>query len=253
MEKKKMTREEREALRGAVAKAVEGATPENAGEVARSLAPLLLPDPTVPPGKNGLRAAREPLVETAETLQKSVKKAEVLGPLVEALGAAGLPEARVVAALCLAPLLPTDDEEKEERSWEAVRAFVAASEAAPVREAVADALARAMEQGAADSWSRAFQAWSAGPDPRLRALGPASFATLFGRGKAPEKLFEGLQLARGLAGDPDADVRRAVIALLVAAGRRQGPAVARFLSRLETDEREGARKLAADAAKRLAC
>jgi len=250
-EKKKMTREERDGLREAVRAIVREAGPEGAEEAARGLVPLLVPDPAAPPARSGLRTTREPLQEAAEALQRAAENPEKLRAFVEALAATDLPETRVVAALCLAPLLPTDDEEKEGRAWETVRAFVAASPLLAVREAAADSLARAMEQGAVDSWSRAFDAWSSDPDPRLRAIGPAAFASLFGRGKAPEKLFEGLRLARRLADDADAEVRRQVGALLAAAGRKQGPAVARFLSRLQEDEREGARKLAAEMSKRL--
>jgi hypothetical protein len=252
MEKKKLAREEREALRGAVEGIVKGLAPEGAADAAARLAPLLLPDPAAPAARSGLRAPREVLQEAWEAIDRLSPEPEGRRALLDALWAAGSPECRVVGAHLLPPLLRTDDEEKEAGSWETVRALALASAIPAVQEALAEAVARAMEGGAVDSWCRAFQAWSSDPDPRVRGLGPAAFAHLFGRGGAPEKLFDGLQTARRLLDDPDPEVRRSVAALLVHAGRRQEPAVRRFLSRFEADERPEVRKLAADVAKRLA-
>lgn len=250
IEQKKLSREEREALRGAVESAVSGASADSATDAAGRVLPFLLPDPAAKASKSGIRTAREVLHEAAETLDRVLGSNEVARAVGDALWASELPEARVVAARLLAERLSTEEAE-EEATREKLGSLVRAAPVPAVTETLADSLSRAMEKGASDFWSRAFVAWSSDPDPRLRALGPSAFAHLFGRGKAPERLFDALQLARRLFSDADPAVRRALLALLASAGRRQGAAVERFLSGFDADDRSDVKKLVAEVRKRL--
>jgi 3-methyladenine DNA glycosylase AlkD len=245
-----MGREVREAFRAALEGAAAGATAESPEKAVKLLLPLLVPDPAAAPSKSGIRVSRDVLLEAAEVFHRALERSEVSRAVADALWATAQPEGQVVAARILTPHL-VPDEQDEERTWEAVRSLASGALAPTIADALADSLARAMEIGAADSWSRAFLTWSSDPEARLRSLGPSAYAHLFGRGKSPEKLFDALQLARRLLGDPDATVRRSVVALLVAAGRRQAPAVERFLSGFEGDERSEVKKLIAEVGKRL--
>jgi hypothetical protein len=121
---------------------------------------------------------------------------------------------------------------------DSIRSLLEEQDSPAVRRALAEAVSTEVEEGRDGPWLRAFTAWSEEKDPRLRGFGMHVFASLFARGKTPEKLFEALQLVKRAIDDPDPDVQGGVIALLGAAARKQGGAVERFLARYDGDDRK---------------
>ena len=251
MEQGRLTKEERKNIRDNTLEALGSLTPEGGDETAARMLTILVPDPKAAAGTSGLRVGRETILETVDAVEKKIRSKGKRNALVEALWRSGVDECRVAAALLLPPLLPAPNEEEEALVVERVRGYLAATEAPAVREALADAVSRELEAGRDDSWNRAFRAWRKEADPRYRVFGAAAYARLLSRGKAPEKLFDALMVARRLAGDADPVVRRVVTQLLLAGARRQPKAVGRFVARFEEDEREEARALAAELLPRI--
>jgi hypothetical protein len=247
----RLTKEEKADLRARTAETIAGIGPEGCAEAARRLLPLIIPDPKAEPGRTGLRTTLEVIQEVSDTILKKTRSKEKLSALVDGLWSTGSDEARATAAYCLRPVLPVSDDESEARSVERVRALACDSRSPAVLDAIADTLSRAMEGGATDSWARAFKKWRGESDRRLRLVGVSAFSHLLSRGKAPEKLFDGLMQARRLIADPDEDVRKAVVGLFRVGARKQPRAVLRFLDRFDEDEREEARALAALAKKKI--
>ncbi|MBN1824729.1 MAG: DNA alkylation repair protein [Candidatus Eisenbacteria bacterium] len=251
MEQGRLTKEERKNIRDKTLESLNALTPESGIEATAGIAPLLVPDPKAAPGQNGLRVGRETILEVIDAVDKKIRSKAKRSALVEALWSTGSGECRVAAALLLPPLLPAPNEEEEAIAVERVRAYLAATDSPAVREALADAVSRELEAGRDDSWNRAFKVWRSETDPRYRVFGVAAYARLLSRGKAPEKLFDGLMVARRHAADSDPMVRRSVVQLLLAGARRQALAVSRFVARFEEDDREEVRALAVEVLPRV--
>lgn len=243
MDHNRLSKDERKELRDKTLEALNNLNPERGDEVASLLLPLLVPDPSAEAGRNGLRTSREVIAEIADAVLKKVSARGKLDSLVSGLWRSGTEESRTAAATCIGPLLRAPNEQGEAESVERVRGYVAESGSRAVRDVLADAVSREVEAGRGESWTHAFSSWRLESDPRFRSFGPMVYSSLFSRGKSPEKLFDGLQVARGLIGDPDPDVRKAVVNLMAAGARKQGPAVERFLTRFDEDEREEVRSL----------
>ena len=251
MEQGRLTKEERNSIRDRTLEAIGSLTPESGDETASRFFAILVPDPKAAAAPNGLRIGRETILETVDAVEKKIRSKGKRNALVESLWRSGVDECRVAAALLLPPLLPASNEEEEALAVERVRGYLAETDAPAVRDALADAVSRELEAGRGDSWNRAFRTWRKEADPRYRVFAAAAYSRLLSRGKAPEKLFDALMVARRLAGDTDQAVRRAVTQLLLAGARRQPKAVGRFVVRFEEDEREEARALAVELLPRI--
>jgi hypothetical protein len=241
-EKGKLTREERDALREGVAGAVTQADGDSVEAVAGRIVSLIVPDKEAPVGRGGFRVSREVIQEGADTLRKVLGKPseeeDLLSGIPGALWQTGIPEARALSALLLPGRFAQKGEEEEAKAVDSIASFLREERSPAVRKILAEAVSTEVEAGRGAPWLRAFSDWCGEEDPALRGFGVHLFASLFGRGKTPEKLFEALQLVKKVIADPDSDVQGAVIALLGAAARKQGGAVERFLARFDEDDRK---------------
>lgn len=246
-----MTKEERARIRQATAEAVTGLTPETMGDAVRRLSTVVLPDPKAEPNRAGLRVARDVVQEAAVTLGRRLRNREKLDEVVRSLWASGVPEARALSAYGVAPLLPAGDEEGERLAVERIRACLLESKRPGVGDALADTVSREVEGGRGTCWMQAAAVWAEEGDVRLRSFGPDMYAHLFGRGESPEKLFDALKVAEKLMGDPDPSVRASVRSLLLSSTKKHAPAVGRFLSKYEGDDRPDVRGLVEEMRKKV--
>jgi len=246
-----VTRAERARIRQGTAEAVTGLKPETMGEAVRLLGTIVLPDAKAAPNRAGLRVSRDVIHEVASTLAKRVRNREKLDQLVESLWATGQAEMRALAAYGILPLLPAEDEAGEQLKVARVRAYLLDCKCRAVGEALADSVSREVEGGRGTSWMQAVSAWSDEGDPRLRSFGPDMYAHLFSRGESPEKLFDALKVADRLIGDEDPAVHGSVRNLLLTSTRKHSPAIGRFLSKYEADERTEVETLVRDVGRKV--
>lgn len=246
-----MTKNERARIRQATAEAVTGLTPETMGNAVDRLCAIVLPDGKAEPNRAGLRISRDVILEVASTLAKRVRNREKLDILIGSLWETGVPEARALAAYGIAPLLPAEDEEGELRKVQRIRSYLLDSKARGVGEALAVTVSREVEGGRGGTWMQTVTAWTEEGDPRLRSFGPDLYAHLFGRGESPEKLFDALKVAGRLMGDSDPVVQGSVRNLLMSSTRKHSPAIGRFLTKYEGDERKDVQKLVRDIQKKV--
>lgn len=241
-EKGKLTREERDALREGVAEAAAQSAADGWEGVAERVLSLIVPDRQAPVGRGGFRVSREVIQEGADSLRKAIgdpsDEEGLLSGLPGALWRTGIPEARAVSALLLPGRIAAKDEEGEAKMVDSVAALLREETSPAVHKILAEAVSTEVEAGRDGPWLRAFAEWSGGESPALRGFGVHLFASLFARGKTPEKLFEALQLVKKAIADTDTQVQGGVIALLGAAARKQKGAVERFLARYEEDGRQ---------------
>ncbi len=246
-----MTKEERLRVRRVVAEAVTGLTPETTASAAARLSRVVLPDPKAQPNRSGLRTTRDVIQEAAATLCRRVRNRSKLEALLDEMWRSSAAEMQAAVAYASVSILAAEDEEGEAVSVERVRRSVTETASSGVAEAFADTVSREVEMGRGDCWMRAVAAWADDGDPRLRRFGPDVYASLFGRGASPEKLFDALQLARKLIADEDDAVRGSVRNLLFTAVRKHAPAVGRFLKRFDGDDRPEVTSLVEEVTKRL--
>ncbi len=248
----KLNKKSREKLRNTATGILAELQAENADDVACKIAGLILPDPKAAPNRAGLRVSREVIHEVAIIIQRTVRKREALGRLVDSLWRGGTDEARTTAAYCAGKLFQARTEEEETEMVSQVRRFLAEAKTPVVGDAFAESLSHHVEAGRGAHWMQAARTWAGDDTPRLRSFGPELYSHLFSRGESPEKLFDALQVAKQLIGDPDPDVRRAVRQLLLTSSRKQAPAIKRFLAKFEEDDRKVVQDLCKEFAKRLA-
>ncbi len=246
-----MTKKERAGIRQATGESVTGLTPDNMNEAVERLCAIVIPNAEAAPNRAGLRVSRDIVHEVASTLAKRVRNREKLDLLVDMLWKTGLPEARALAAYGIAPILPAEDEEGELQKVQRIRSYLLESKSKGVGEALAVTVSREVEGGRGATWMQTVTAWTGESDPRLRSFGADMYAHLFGRGESPEKLFDALKVAGKLMGDSDPAVQGSVRNLLMSSTRKHSPAIGRFLTKYDEDERLEVQKLVREIQKKV--